>query len=709
MNDICSHFTTACPGCLVELKINSKYSGQWVRCQHCDKKFQATTPDSTATETSQAPPTEDGSRLNVACPSCATMLSVRAKYAGRNIRCSGCGHKFQVNGQASVPSGDSSLASLTEATAELTAKQTRLRDRQRELRRALLQLHSEVQRIAAQTPEADGERAVGELKRLHDELRTDLDLLKQRVEAAPQPAPAEHDLAPFQQRHDELAAAFDDLKRRIESDARPAQFDRDLAELWQGHDESSRLIAQLQAQIRSVEDAEAEQRDAFQARRDEFNAAIDDLKAQVRAVEAEARAPRADEHRDVIEHRHNALTTAIERLEGRIQGLEADARPAQLDHGLAELARRHDLLHGRSDDLAAAINDLNDRVRAIADDERTSQRDQDVADLTRRHDALKHAVDLLTERTDAHHAQRGRDLDDAQQRHDLLLNRHDELAAAIDDLKRRIESDERPAQFDRGLAELRMRHDETARLTERLQNELRTVEGHTASLREQDVAGLAQRLDALSSSIEDVRGRLRTIEADAAPARHGEDVAELAPKLDDLKREIDLLKRRSEAEAPRADGGREQDAVQLDGLIDRQNELAAALDALTVQIQTAETGGQPVPSVRDFAALKAQADESQREVDLLKMRLNGAENQSNRSSREAAALREQYAQLAGRHEEAARAIADLKARFQAAQEELVALKEQKRSPLAAPSFANITSIEGPAAFAFHGRSRSPAR
>ena len=487
MNETCTHFTAVCPGCQVGLKVKNKYNGQWVRCQHCNQKFHAmvsgavASSESTASDPAAAASIKDvnGSRLKIACPGCATTLKPRAEYAGRNIRCGKCGRKFRVEGQPPAPRDGALIAEgapaaavawLIQTTNALAERNQRLRGRQRELRHALLQLQAEVQQIAPQDRGTDGDHALGELKRLHDELRVDLDLLKHRLESEEaQPAPVEQGLAAFQQRHDELNAAIDGLKQLIEADDRPERHDRALAELSRRHDESRRSIEQLQTQLQT---ADAEQRNGIKSQLDELTAAIDDLKARLHTVEAEAQAPRHDEALSGLNSRHDDLTDAIGRLAARLQEIEADARTPRQDEALSGLRARHDELtavierlqnriqgieaetqaprhdevldglKSRHDELTVAIDLLNDRVQTLADDDRAASRDQDVADLKSRHDDLRRAIDLLTKQAAAQPTLVEQGLAAFQQR-------HDELNTAIDGLKQLIEADDRPERHDR--------------------------------------------------------------------------------------------------------------------------------------------------------------------------------------------------------------------------------------------------------------------
>ena len=41
-----SYFVAVCPNCLVSLNVKYVYSGNYVRCKHCDHKFRALSPDS---------------------------------------------------------------------------------------------------------------------------------------------------------------------------------------------------------------------------------------------------------------------------------------------------------------------------------------------------------------------------------------------------------------------------------------------------------------------------------------------------------------------------------------------------------------------------------------------------------------------------------------------------------------------------------------
>ena len=104
MSETPTHFIAVCPHCLVGLKVPSEYSGQNVRCKHCDQKFRALSPDFPLTPGSSdysaaavSVPGSGSDRLAVNCPNCGTGLSVRRAYAGQHVRCGQCGQKFPVS------------------------------------------------------------------------------------------------------------------------------------------------------------------------------------------------------------------------------------------------------------------------------------------------------------------------------------------------------------------------------------------------------------------------------------------------------------------------------------------------------------------------------------------------------------------------------------------------------------------------------------
>ena len=114
MNDNPAHFIAVCPSCLTGLRVNYEYSGRMVRCRHCDEAFRPLSPDfgsaSGSAEYAVGPVgvPDEQSDLVVSCPECATTLSVRARYAGRHVRCGGCQHKFRVDPDATAPANSPS-------------------------------------------------------------------------------------------------------------------------------------------------------------------------------------------------------------------------------------------------------------------------------------------------------------------------------------------------------------------------------------------------------------------------------------------------------------------------------------------------------------------------------------------------------------------------------------------------------------------------
>ena len=81
----------------------SVYSGNYVRCKHCDHKFRAIAPDfpePARSEKESAGPLllddDESDRFNVNCPTCTATLSVRRAYAGQYVRCRKCNSNFLV-------------------------------------------------------------------------------------------------------------------------------------------------------------------------------------------------------------------------------------------------------------------------------------------------------------------------------------------------------------------------------------------------------------------------------------------------------------------------------------------------------------------------------------------------------------------------------------------------------------------------------------
>ncbi|MDR3623410.1 MAG: hypothetical protein P4L85_29020 [Paludisphaera borealis] len=193
MNDTPAHFIAVCPSCLIGLKVNYEYSGRMVRCRHCDEAFRPFSPDfgtvSGSAEYAVGPvaPADDESELIVSCPSCATTLSVRARYEGRHVRCGACRHKFRVVADSSAPATPttppiadsdpvdhdgptpdpdvtrSELAHLNQEVATLREWNDLLLGRHDELKREVESLRAQVQRV-----EADREAAESQIAELTD-------------------------------------------------------------------------------------------------------------------------------------------------------------------------------------------------------------------------------------------------------------------------------------------------------------------------------------------------------------------------------------------------------------------------------------------------------------------------------------------------------------------------------------------------------------
>ncbi len=91
-----------CPRCSSRLRIKQSSVGKTIGCAKCEHRFVArvslglddeSSGDYTAPPVS-APPTEE--RLEIRCPECSAILSVRRVYIGQHVRCRKCNHKFIV-------------------------------------------------------------------------------------------------------------------------------------------------------------------------------------------------------------------------------------------------------------------------------------------------------------------------------------------------------------------------------------------------------------------------------------------------------------------------------------------------------------------------------------------------------------------------------------------------------------------------------------
>lgn len=218
MNDTHEHFIAVCPSCLAGLRVNYEYSGKMVRCRHCDEAFRPFSPDfgsaSGSAEYAVGPvgAPEEQPDLVVSCPQCATTLSVRARYAGRHVRCGGCQHKFRVEPAAAPnnppghdiePDGSSDseertpdpdakrseLARLIEEVAALRDRNDLLLRRYDDLKRLVDDLNGQVQQL-----EADRERAESRIDDLSDRVGRNASLLR------PQAVDPVEDLEPDSER-----------------------------------------------------------------------------------------------------------------------------------------------------------------------------------------------------------------------------------------------------------------------------------------------------------------------------------------------------------------------------------------------------------------------------------------------------------------------------------------------------------------------------
>ena len=297
-----SYFVAVCPNCLVSLNVKSVYSGNYVRCKHCDHKFRAIAPDfpePARSEKESAGPLllddDESDRFNVNCPTCTATLSVRRAYAGQYVRCRKCNSNFLVPNIIEAPKPE-----------------------------------------RPKSAEPD----------LFDQLYKDIEETPSGEQAASEPGPAaalpEKELAAIAEQVDQLLSELESLREerdRIESERISALAQID--ELRAERDRQSAELATLQQQ--AGESPSTDELQTLRVEHEAREAETERLRAQVQTLEQELAergklAENLAQHEDELGGKQSEIERLAEQLQPSVRE-ELGGKQAEIERLAEQLAR----------------------------------------------------------------------------------------------------------------------------------------------------------------------------------------------------------------------------------------------------------------------------------------------------------------------------------------------------------------------------------
>jgi chromosome segregation ATPase/DNA-directed RNA polymerase subunit RPC12/RpoP len=458
-----SYFVAVCPNCMVSLNVKYVYSGNYVRCKHCDHKFRALAPDlpeSARSDKEVAAPllldSDESDRFNVNCPTCTATLSVRRTYAGRYVRCRKCNSNFLVPNIVEAP---------------------------------------KPQKPKSAEPD------------IFDQIYGDLEESRSGEEEASQPGPAavpEKELAAIAEHVDQLLAELESLREeRDRSESERVSALAQLDELRAEHDRQCAELATLRQQ--AVESPNSDELQTLRVEHEALGAETERWRAQVQTLEqeltergnlAEQLAQREEElggKQAEIERMAERMAQRDEEVGGKQAEIERLTEQLQADFAQREQELR--LECDRQRDEAESLRREMSENRQKHDDEQATLAGQ----LRLTQEQAKAAVSQCAE----HQAR----IDELQTTLEALEAAHNESLASERsrleaELKSALEAER--SEHARQLAEARALAEENGQLVERLKAEILTL-AQARAAPEND-------LEAARSEIENLRRRLADTE-----------------------------------------------------------------------------------------------------------------------------------------------------------------------------------------------------
>jgi predicted Zn finger-like uncharacterized protein len=408
MSEMPSHFVAVCPNCLVSLKVRLAYSGSHVRCKHCEHTFRALGPDHSVAPSSEeyqaGPLNTAGSaveRIDVLCPNCSAVLSVRSDLAGRHVRCKQCEHKFLVQKIEGIPAQtghadpESNLFDRRHGQTEgpqSADAEPRTADQRPESAGELAAICQENERLGARLETLQQDHAAiqserGSLRVQLEQFRGDHDRLRSEHEQDRQEHQRLRDelAEQLRQRDNELATKLDELERlaalrqadAAESEGLRGTLARREQELQQASEELRGQIEELHRSLASAERAHGDERGRLDEQLHLAREELDSARSETGVLQA-----RLSELLDL----HDQLKADhLEAIEAQRSGLGAELQ-VQLEAQRSRHAEQIVELHARTEADAQLVERLKAEILTIAQSRSAADADlraarEEIADM----------------------------------------------------------------------------------------------------------------------------------------------------------------------------------------------------------------------------------------------------------------------------------------------------------------------------------------
>jgi chromosome segregation ATPase/ribosomal protein L37AE/L43A len=637
MSETSSHFVAVCPNCLQTLRVKYSYSGNHVRCKHCEHKFRALAPDDLMMTPTSAeypavpaiPSRPAAERMTVSCPGCSAALSVRRELAGQHVRCKNCDHKFLVEKIAELP----------------VSPRTRVAERD-------LFDHLYGSSESADTTEPSPQVAEGELAAIRAR--------SEQLQA---------DLATLQEQHSRLEMERDSVAGQLEQLRGEQALLQSVQQ--QSQEERDRLDAELASIRHALGDLPPGEIAELRTERDALRGEIDEVRRQAELASAEASRQHdlneavalRDQELLQAQHQVEALTMQIQNLHGTVNDVRAqrdqiEERVRDLEEELTKTLAQHEELGGNRDSIVARHEqELHDARQHV---EQLTQQVQDLdsalngsrAQCDQQEHRVRELERALAQSHSEHEAVTGR-----------LREHADELAAKESEIARltagQTEAEDQARQLGDELARRDQEFREARQHIEDLTQQIRNLDENLSGSRadrdqlEHRVRELDEALTRSHSNHEDVSGRLRE-HADELAAR-GSEIARLT-----------ALHAETEDRASQLHGGlaeRDDEISRLREQLASANSAHAALQARVnelIEVQDTLTAERQMAASRDHELNEArhQIEQLSEQIRNLSEELNGAHAQSDRLDGRVRELEEVLARAHAEHEEVSSRLRD---------------------------------------------------
>lgn len=444
----------------------------------------------------------------------------------------------------------------------------------------------DAERKVVGSEEADGEK---------EDLEHDIRRLEEQLEEANEKA--EDAIADKKRAEEDLAELQEEMANKsIVTKGSSRQSDEKMARLQQELDDSENAYADIEKQLTEAN----RQRDELEATLSELQSqklSSNDKDARIRELEAELMA-QADE-KDLLQTRRDELAQDVQLLQSEVDKLEqevADLEASLEDEREHALEIEKNARTQRTDELERLNDEISDLQAEIREKDNLYDTDSD------KWETEKQTLESARERAEEKAAGLQRTIDKLREVEGNLSDKETRLQEAMQSETDRHKNEE--SLLTRRVDELQDALETRQSLLTNLRNELSTVrdELRQATVDRQaqldKIAALEDEVDVLQNALE-VSGSQQT------------EVAQVRRERDELRRQVEVLQRRSPAKSPRAPNHLDEAAAarlkwqlsdvtaQRDEAIRGKQSLQGQLSVVTAELDSLKSSLAEVTAERD--------------------------------------------------------------------------------------------------------------